>query len=50
VVGVRLEDGEVVPTSSVVLAVGHSARPLYEHLLELGVALTPKDFAVGAQP
>jgi uncharacterized FAD-dependent dehydrogenase len=27
--------------------VGHSARSLYEHLLTVGVAFTPKDFACG---
>jgi hypothetical protein len=30
-----------------VLAVGHSARSLYEHLLNIGVRFTPKDFACG---
>ena len=29
------------------LAVGHSARTLYEHLLSIGVRFTPKDFACG---
>jgi uncharacterized FAD-dependent dehydrogenase len=33
----------------VVLAIGHSARPLYERLHALGVALEPKSFAVGAR-
>ena len=47
-VGVKLEDGEEIETSRVVLAVGHSARSLYDHLLTLGATLTPKDFALGA--
>jgi hypothetical protein len=34
-------------TDSVMLATGHSARDVYWHLAEAGVALEPKDFAVG---
>ncbi len=47
--GVVLEDGTVVPASHVVLACGHSARPLYESLEEAGVTLVRKGFAVGAR-
>ncbi|CAN0552894.1 unnamed protein product, partial [Ectocarpus sp. 8 AP-2014] len=34
-------------TNRVVLAVGHSARPLYERLLDSGVSLEAKGIAVG---
>ncbi len=39
--------GHVLPAAAVVLAVGHSARSMYRHLADLGVALTPKPFAMG---
>lgn len=45
--GVRLSDGTEVPAARVVLAVGHSARDMYEHLVGLEVAITPKPFAMG---
>ncbi|XP_042505770.1 uncharacterized protein Cbei_0202 isoform X2 [Macadamia integrifolia] len=55
VVGVRVSDtGHELHTSSqnlgcdaVVLAVGHSARDIYEMLLSHDVDLVPKDFSVG---
>jgi uncharacterized FAD-dependent dehydrogenase len=47
VVGVELADGSSVAASRVVLAVGHSARDMYAHLADLGVALAPKNFAMG---
>lgn len=47
VVGVRLRDGEVVDADRVILAVGHSAREMYRHLVGAGVAMVPKPFAVG---
>ena len=34
--GVVLEDGESLNTDVLVLAVGHSSRPLYERLIERG--------------
>lgn len=40
-------DGEQLRASSVVLAVGHSARGLYERLLDRGVMVTAKPFALG---
>lgn len=36
----------VVEADAVVLAVGHSARDVYESLLSHNVLMTPKDFAV----
>jgi len=45
--GVALEDGTVVETEHVILAVGHSARDLFSHLHEQKVLMEPKAFAVG---
>jgi uncharacterized FAD-dependent dehydrogenase len=45
--GVRLASGETLEASSVVLAVGHSARDMYEHLRDAGVPLRVKQFAMG---
>ena len=47
--GVRCASGREIVGDGVVLAVGHSARPLYERLHALGVALEAKSFAVGAR-
>ena len=47
VTGVRLRDGERVDATHVILALGHSARDLYERLAHDGVLMTPKAFAVG---
>ena len=43
----RLADGEEVKCARCVLAVGHSARALYETLLDSGVAIEPQGTAVG---
>jgi hypothetical protein len=40
-------DGEEIKASSVVLAVGHSARSMYRCLVDKGVKVTPKSFAMG---
>jgi uncharacterized FAD-dependent dehydrogenase len=47
VAAVHLADGEVIPAHRCVLAVGHSARSLYEALFDEGVAITPQGCAVG---
>lgn len=47
IAGVELDDGEIIDADRVVLAVGHSAREMYRHLAQLGVAMEPKAFAVG---
>jgi len=49
VAGVRLRSGAELPADAVVLAVGHSARPMYELAARLGIAGRPKPFAVGAR-
>ncbi len=48
-VGVRLADGEEIQASSVVLAIGHSARDTFEHMQAIGIQLEAKDFAVGVR-
>lgn len=47
ITGVRVNGGEIIDASHVILAVGHSARDVYEYLVDAGVHLTPKPFAVG---
>jgi hypothetical protein len=47
--GVKCASGREVTADAVVLAVGHSARSLYEALLAQEVALVAKSFAVGAR-
>jgi uncharacterized FAD-dependent dehydrogenase len=47
--GVRCASGREIAGDAVLLAVGHSARPIYERLHALGVALEAKAFAVGAR-
>jgi uncharacterized protein len=49
VVGVRCASGRELLADAVVLAVGHSARSIYEMLHARGVALEAKGFAVGAR-
>ena len=47
--GVRCASGRELDGDAVVLAVGHSARAVYEQLHARGVALEAKPFAVGAR-
>jgi uncharacterized FAD-dependent dehydrogenase len=49
VTGVRLEGGEILEADHVVLATGHSARDVFHLLLERGVRLEPKAFALGVR-
>ena len=44
---VLLEGGEEIPTSAVVLAIGHSARDTYEMLYESGIGMAFKPFQLG---
>jgi uncharacterized FAD-dependent dehydrogenase len=46
---VVLDDGTEIPTDHLVVAIGHSARETYEMLLDRGLAMVPKPFAVGAR-
>ncbi len=46
---VVLEDGEVLTAGAVVLACGHSARDTYAMLVQHGVGVTAKPFAIGVR-
>lgn len=46
---VELHDGTTIDTDQLVLAIGHSARETYQILLEKGLAMGPKPFAIGAR-
>lgn len=47
--GVVLTTGEVVKCRQAVLAIGHSARDTFESLLNQGVPMEPKPFAMGVR-
>ncbi|MGE3262047.1 MAG: NAD(P)/FAD-dependent oxidoreductase [Bacteriovoracia bacterium] len=47
IVGVRTEHGKVIRSPHVVLATGHSAEDMLNHLRDLGVTLEGKSFAMG---
>jgi uncharacterized FAD-dependent dehydrogenase len=49
VAGVELADGTQIAAEHVVLATGHSARDVFEMLLNSQVALAPKGFALGVR-
>lgn len=47
VAGVELSTGERIAATTVILAIGHSARDTFAMLQEKGVKLAPKPFSVG---
>lgn len=47
--GVKLRSGKKYYSSNVILATGHSAREIYQHLNELNVSMEAKDFAIGVR-
>lgn len=47
--GVRINDGERLPTAKVILATGHSARDIYTLLHTKGILVEAKPFAVGVR-
>ncbi len=47
--GLKLENGEIIPCDSAVLAIGHSARDTFEMLDETGIPMEPKPFAMGVR-
>ena len=49
VVGVEVNDEEIIPTSLVLAGGGHSARDTYEMLYNTGIAMESKPFAVGVR-
>lgn len=46
---IGLDDGTKLATDHFVLAIGHSARDTYEMLLDRGLAIAPKPFAMGVR-
>ncbi len=46
---VKLDDGTILETDHLVLAIGHSARETYQMLYDRGLAIGPKPFAIGAR-
>lgn len=46
---VELADGTTIPTSHVILSVGHSARDTYRALHDAGVTLEPMAYALGVR-
>jgi len=44
-----VQAGELIPTDTVILAIGHSARDTLEMLYERGIPLSAKAFSVGAR-
>ena len=49
ITGVKLENGEVIESGHVILAIGHSARDTFEMLEEKGIPMEPKPFAMGVR-
>jgi uncharacterized protein len=47
ITGVKLRGGEVIDTSTVLLAIGHSARDTLLHLAHSGASMQAKPFAMG---
>ena len=46
---VTFEGGLELPTDDLIIAIGHSARDTYKNLLDLGLMMSPKPFAIGAR-
>ncbi len=49
VAAVRVNDAEEIACDTLILAVGHSARDTFERLLERGIPMEPKPFAMGVR-
>ena len=49
VTGVRLENGEIIETDRVILAIGHSARDTFRMLEEMEIPMEPKPFSMGVR-
>lgn len=47
IAAVKLESGELIPCDRLILACGHSAEDMFQHLHEIGVHMEGKSFAVG---
>lgn len=49
ITAIYTEDNKKIETDTVVLAIGHSARDTFKMILEKGLNLVPKSFAVGVR-
>jgi len=49
ITGVTLNTGEIIESSHVILAPGHSARDLFIRLFHDGLAMEPKPFSIGVR-
>jgi uncharacterized FAD-dependent dehydrogenase len=49
ITGVVLSNGKTLKSNNVILATGHSAGDMYQHLESLKVAMKPKSFAIGVR-
>lgn len=47
--GVTLEDGTEIACDKAILAIGHSARDTFQMLLDSGIPMEPKPFAMGVR-
>ena len=47
--GLEIQGGEVIDCDQAILAIGHSARDTFEMLLNTGVPMEPKPFAMGVR-
>ncbi len=47
--GLKTGDGEIIPCTHAVLAIGHSARDTFEMLCDTGIPMEPKPFAMGVR-
>lgn len=46
---VKCSSGKTIQTDALILAIGHSARSTFRKLLDLGIDMKPKNFAVGVR-
>jgi len=49
VAGIKTRNGEIIPSSKIILATGHSARDIFELLHHKGIAIEAKPFALGVR-
>ena len=49
IIGLELENGDIIDCDRVILAIGHSARDTFRMLHETGIPMEPKPFAMGVR-
>ena len=47
--GLQLENGEIIPCSQAIFAIGHSARDTFRMLYNRGITMEPKPFSMGVR-